>query len=195
MLYDPAGLDRPELIRLARARKPVSEFSKDKLGPEGYQVLVDEQDVQLPSKFFSFPRGPTMLIRVSRGDCTRRNRFPEHVPFPRKGGSLRPLRWKVCLEAISAPLLADMARPEAVNISNVTNLVDTEGKPNFKYVVEGANLFFTQQARFWLEKKGVVLFKDSSTNKVRGPILKFWLGRYVLMDWVGSLGRSHVVLA
>ena len=45
-------------------------------------------------------------------------------------------------------------------------LVDSEGKPNFKYVVEGANLFFTQQARLFLEKKGVVLFKDSSTNKV-----------------------------
>lgn len=26
-------------------------------------------------------------------------------------------------------------------------------------------MFFTQQARLWLEKKGVVLFKDSSTNK------------------------------
>ena len=57
-------------------------------------------------------------------------------------------------------------RPEAVNISNVSNLIDAEGKPNFKYVVEGANLFFTQQARLFLEKKGVVLFKDSSTNKV-----------------------------
>ena len=56
--------------------------------------------------------------------------------------------------------------PEAVNLSNVSSLVDTEGKPNFKYVVEGANLFFTQQARLYLEKKGVELFKDSSTNKV-----------------------------
>ncbi len=61
------------------------------------------------------------------------------------------------------------SRPEAVNISNVSNLVDVEGKPHFKYVIEGANLFFTQQARFWLEKKGVVLFKDSSTNKVGRP--------------------------
>ncbi|OBZ71447.1 NAD-specific glutamate dehydrogenase [Grifola frondosa] len=56
-------------------------------------------------------------------------------------------------------------RPEAVNISNVAALVDTEGKPHFKYVVEGANLFLTQQARIYLEKRKVVLFKDSSTNK------------------------------
>ena len=28
-------------------------------------------------------------------------------------------------------------RPESVNISNVGNLWDAEGKPNFKYIVEG----------------------------------------------------------
>jgi glutamate dehydrogenase len=56
-------------------------------------------------------------------------------------------------------------RPEAVNISNVAALVDSEGKPHFKHIVEGANLFFTQQARFYLEKRKVILFKDSSANK------------------------------
>ena len=56
-------------------------------------------------------------------------------------------------------------RPEDDNISNVAALVDSEGKPHFKYVVEGANLFFTQQARLYLEKRKVVLFKDSSANK------------------------------
>jgi glutamate dehydrogenase len=55
--------------------------------------------------------------------------------------------------------------PEAVNISNVAALVDSEGKPHFKYIVEGANLFFTQQARLYLEKRKVILFKDSSANK------------------------------
>ncbi|KAG5721467.1 NAD-specific glutamate dehydrogenase [Termitomyces sp. T112] len=56
-------------------------------------------------------------------------------------------------------------RPEAVNVSNVAALVDSEGKPHFKYIVEGANLFLTQQARLHLEKRKVVLFKDSSANK------------------------------
>ncbi|KAH9950670.1 NADH-dependent glutamate dehydrogenase [Amylocystis lapponica] len=56
-------------------------------------------------------------------------------------------------------------RPEAVNISNVAALVDSEGKAHFKYVVEGANLFLTQQARLYLERRKVILFKDSSTNK------------------------------
>jgi glutamate dehydrogenase len=56
-------------------------------------------------------------------------------------------------------------RPEAVNISNMAALVDADGKPHFKYIVEGANLFFTQQARLHLEKRRVILFKDSSANK------------------------------
>ena len=56
-------------------------------------------------------------------------------------------------------------RPEAVNISNVSALIDADGKPHFKYIVEGANLFLTQQARLHLEKRKVILFKDSSANK------------------------------
>ena len=133
VLYDPAGLDRPELIRLAKARKPISSFNTEKLGPEGYRVLVDEQDVQLPS-----------------GEVV-----PEGTQF-RNSFHFR----------VQADLFVPCGgRPEAVNISNVTNLVDPEGRPHFKYVVEGANLFFTQQARLFLEKKGVVLFKDSSANK------------------------------
>lgn len=55
--------------------------------------------------------------------------------------------------------------PEAVNVSNMAALIDAEGKPHFKYIVEGANLFFTQQARLHLEKRKVILFKDSSANK------------------------------
>ena len=133
VLHDPHGLDRSELIRLAKARKPISNFDKSKLGPEGYQVLVEQQDVQLPSG------------EIIADGTDFRNNFHFRVKadlFVPCGG-----------------------RPEAVNISNVNKLVDSDGKPHFKYVVEGANLFFTQQARFWLEKKGVVLYKDSSTNK------------------------------
>jgi hypothetical protein len=61
--------------------------------------------------------------------------------------------------------VSHLNRPEAVNISNVAALVDADGKPHFKYIVEGANLFFTQQARLHLEKRKVVLFKDASANK------------------------------
>lgn len=48
VLADPAGLNREELIRLAKARKPVAFFDKSKLGKDGYLVKVEDQDVKLP---------------------------------------------------------------------------------------------------------------------------------------------------
>lgn len=66
------------------------------------------------------------------------------------------------------------SRPEAINISNVSSLIDSDGKPHYKYIVEGANLFITQSARLYLENRGVVLYKDSSANKVNYPALGFF---------------------
>jgi len=48
VLYDPAGLNRDELVRLARRRTPVREFSRFFLGQGGFLVTVDEVDVTLP---------------------------------------------------------------------------------------------------------------------------------------------------
>ncbi|EJD34372.1 NAD-dependent glutamate dehydrogenase [Auricularia subglabra TFB-10046 SS5] len=133
VLADPAGLDREELRRLARKRVMVSHFDKSKLSKDGYLVLVEDQDVKLPSGEI-----------VPDGLDFRNNahfRFKADIFVPCGG------------------------RPEAVNISNVAALLDAEGKPHFKYIVEGANLFFTQQARLYLEKRKVIMFKDSSANK------------------------------
>ncbi|KIK99830.1 hypothetical protein PAXRUDRAFT_822277 [Paxillus rubicundulus Ve08.2h10] len=133
VLADPAGINREELVRLAKLRVPVVNFDKSKLSKDGYMVKVEDQDVKLPS-------GEVVL---------------DGTDF-RNGAHLR----------FKADLFVPCGgRPEAVNISNVAALVDTEGKPHFKYIVEGANLFFTQQARLHLEKRKVVLFKDSSANK------------------------------
>ncbi|OJT02203.1 NAD-specific glutamate dehydrogenase [Trametes pubescens] len=133
VLHDPAGLNREELVRLAKARKPVGFFDKSKLSKDGYLVKVEDQDVKLPS-------GEVVLDGTDF-------RNGAHLRF--KGDLFVPCG----------------GRPEAVNISNVAALVDSEGKPHFKYIVEGANLFLTQQARLFLEKRKVVLFKDSSANK------------------------------
>jgi glutamate dehydrogenase len=44
-------------------------------------------------------------------------------------------------------------------------MFDENGKPRFKVVVEGANLFFTQEARLEMEKRGVIVYKDAAANK------------------------------
>lgn len=76
-------------------------------------------------------------------------------------------------------------------------LIDAEGKPHFKYIVEGANLFLTQQARLHLEKRKVILFKDSSANKgmhvscrlLEANPLRRW--RYQLISRSPRRSRPH----
>lgn len=133
VIYDPSGLDRAELVRLAKARQMISNFDAKKLSSKGYRVLVEDHDLKLPTG------------EVVPDGATFRNRA--HLIF--KSDMFVPCG----------------GRPESINISNVNMLFDAEGKCHFKYIVEGANLFITKQARIELEKRGVVLFPDASANK------------------------------
>ncbi|CAO1613764.1 unnamed protein product [Jaminaea pallidilutea] len=133
VIHDPVGLDRTELVRLARARKMINHFDVSKLSRDGYRVLVEENDVKLPT-----------------GEI-----IPDGVQFRNQAHML-----------FKADLFVPCGgRPESINISNVTKLFDAEGKPHFKYIVEGANLFITKQARVELERRGVILYPDASANK------------------------------
>ncbi|PWN23922.1 putative glutamate dehydrogenase, NAD(+)-specific [Microstroma glucosiphilum] len=133
VIHDPQGLDREELTRLARGRKMISDFDISRLSKGGYRVLVEENDVKLPS-----------------GEI-----IPDGVQFRNQAHLL-----------FKADLFVPCGgRPESINISNVNRLFDAEGKPHFKYVVEGANLFVTKQARTELERRGVILYPDASANK------------------------------
>ncbi|KAI5928811.1 NAD-specific glutamate dehydrogenase-like protein [Camillea tinctor] len=55
-------------------------------------------------------------------------------------------------------------RPESIDLSSVGRLIK-DGKSVIPYIVEGANLFITQDAKLRLEEAGCVLFKDASANK------------------------------
>lgn len=48
VLADPAGINREELVRLAKLRVTVENFDKSKLSKDGYIVRVEDQDVKLP---------------------------------------------------------------------------------------------------------------------------------------------------
>ncbi|RAK75127.1 glutamate dehydrogenase (NAD(+)) [Aspergillus fijiensis CBS 313.89] len=55
-------------------------------------------------------------------------------------------------------------RPESIDLSTVGKLIN-DGKATIPYIVEGANLFITQDAKLRLERAGCILFKDASANK------------------------------
>lgn len=138
VLFDPEGLNRTELLRLATSRKMVNHFNRELLSKAGFCVLIDDHDITLPDG------------RHVDSGMNFRNNF--HLD-----------------SLASAELFVPCGgRPAAVNLSNVDKLfigTGAERRPIFKYVVEGANLFFTQEARLKLEEAGVILFRDASANK------------------------------
>jgi len=135
VLYDPNGINRPELERLAHKRLMVEHFDTTKLGPGGFRVLVKDEKVKLPNG------------EMVESGLIFRNDF--HLHSLASGDLFVPCG----------------GRPEAVNLGNVQRLFNADKQPKFKIIVEGANLFFTQDARMVLENAGVVLYKDASANK------------------------------
>ncbi|MBK8481730.1 MAG: NAD-glutamate dehydrogenase [Proteobacteria bacterium] len=135
VLYDPDGLDRSELRRLAALREPIRSFERARLGPRGFLVGVEERDLTLPD-------GTQVESGFAFRDTFHLNPLAQADLFVPCGG-----------------------RPDSVHINNVGQLIDARGVPRFRIIVEGANLFFTQAARIALEEAGVILFKDASANK------------------------------
>jgi glutamate dehydrogenase len=135
VLYDPKGIDRKELKRLAKKRETVAKFKRTFLSSKGLLVTIKDQDVVLPD-------GEKVLDGLEF-----RNMFHLHPKF-------------------AADLFVpNGGRPASVNINNWPQYIDKKGNPRFRYIVEGANLFITQDARIRLEENGVVLYKDASANK------------------------------
>ncbi len=135
VLYDPAGLDRRELTRLAKERRTGEHFHRDRLSKEGFFVNIKDHNITLPDG-----------ERVESG-LDFRNAFHLHPRF-------------------AADLFVPCGgRPSSITINNWQKCLDEKGRPRFKVIVEGANLFITQQARLRLEEKGVVIYKDASANK------------------------------
>ncbi len=135
VLFDPDGTNRPELKRLAGKRQMIEYFDRKKLSPNGFLVTIKDKNVSLPDG------------TVVKNGLSFRNTF-----------HLNPM--------LKADLFVPCGgRPNSITIQNWKELLDDSGVPRFKYIVEGANLFLTQQARLALEAKGVIIFKDASANK------------------------------
>lgn len=134
VLVDPSGLDRDELLKLAKSRSMISKYDASKLSSQGYRVLVEDNNCTLPSG------------EVVNNGTTFRNTF--HL----RSGNAYDL------------FVPCGGRPESIDISSVSNLI-VDKKSMIPYLVEGANLFCTQDAKLRLEKAGCIVFKDASANK------------------------------
>lgn len=141
VIADPNGLDKDELLRLAKERKMIEHYDRSKLSKDGYIVLVDDVDYKLPSG------------QVITSGVAFRNTF--HLKLKEQFG----------LHGVDL-FVPCGGRPAAIDTENVHELIDSNtGKSIVPYFVEGANLFVTQAAKLVLEKAGCIIFKDASTNK------------------------------
>jgi glutamate dehydrogenase len=135
VLYDPEGLNRDELVRLVKEKSMIGNYDTKLLSSNGFRIKIEENDVTLPSG------------EIVESGVSFRNNFHLH-------------------ELFTADLFVPCGgRPASISATNVNKLFKKNGEAKFKYIVEGANLFITQEARLMLEEAGVVLFKDATANK------------------------------
>ncbi|CDK25964.1 unnamed protein product [Kuraishia capsulata CBS 1993] len=141
VIVDEDGIDKQELLRLARERRMIQDFERSKLGKNGYIVLCDDVDLKLKSG------------QIVPNGVAFRNTF--HLKLSEYLGNGKVDLFVPC-----------GGRPSAIDTTTVHSLLDEKtGKPVVPIIVEGANLFITQSAKLILEHAGAIVFKDASTNK------------------------------
>ena len=74
-------------------------------------------------------------------------------------------RNELCSRVYADVFIPAGGRPYSVNAKNWELFLDRNGKPSCRAIIEGANIFFTPEAREKLQEHGVVIIKDSSANK------------------------------
>lgn len=135
VLFDPNGLDRQALRSLAKKRQACAFFPTDRLSNQGFLVKTTDNNVVLPQG------------ELVHNGVQFRNHFHLHPLF-------------------SADLFVPCGgRPRSIDLTNWKTFLRDDGTCKVKWIVEGANLFITDEARNKLQEHGVLLFKDSSTNK------------------------------
>ncbi len=144
-IFDPQGLDLEEVKNLFLKQKPIAEYPPHKLSPGGF--LLDTRVKQ---------EGKTLLWKNTNGTLTKQwlsTNDTNHI--------LRHTVHKTETDIF----VTGGGRPKTLSEKNVTDFLLDSGKPSSKAIVEGANLYLTQEARRTLEKMGVLIIKDSSANK------------------------------
>lgn len=134
VLADPNGLDKEELLRLAKKRAMINEYDASKISKDGYRVLCEDNNMTLPNG------------EVITNGTSFRNTY--HL---RDNG-------------MTDAFVPCGGRPESIDLISVNRLIKN-GKTTIPYIVEGANLFITQDAKLRLESAGCILYKDASANK------------------------------
>jgi len=146
VLFDPHGLDRQELNRLAMARHTSPRlnskaFDLTKLSSDGFFVPIDGKDIKLPD-----------------------GRFIEDGALFHKTFLVNPENRSLIEQAAIRAFIPCGGFKDTVNAGNVVRF--TRLFAELEFIVEGANVFFDDAARRYIAAEtGIRQIKDSTANK------------------------------
>lgn len=149
-IYDPQGLDLKIVAELFEQGKPIRFYPAEKLSDGGF--LLDTKTRREESAYVQ----QTLLLRKKGKKVVE-----EWIP----GSEMNHILRTNIHQTKADIFIPGGGRPRTLNESNYREFLDSEGKPTARAIIEGANLYLTEEARRALEKLGVLIIKDSSANK------------------------------
>ncbi len=147
-LHDPAGADREALGRIV-LQKDIEAFDPQALHPGGFILYRGVRRTEGLRELYK---------KVSR---TAEGLQEEWITVDEFNRSFNNLIFTVPADLF----IPAGGRPETVDESNWQKFFDSSDAPSMRAVVEGANSFITPAARVELQKRGIIVVRDSSANK------------------------------
>ena len=147
-LYDPMGINKEELNKLIH-KKDIDSFPPDKLNEGAF--LLYSRDRQRDGLIDRFKK----LVRDTKGV---QEKWVSSDDFHAELENL-------IFSHYTDVFIPCGGRPETINDDNWERLFDKDQKPTTKAIIEGANSFISPSAREKIQRKGIVILKDSSANK------------------------------
>lgn len=149
-IYDPNGLDLEILTNLFKEGKPISFYPPTKLSKGGFLLDINKKKEE---------------TLYSQKTLCWKNITGKVVEEWISGNEMNHILRHTVHQTVTDIFIPAGGRPRTLNQSNYTDFLDPTGNPTSKAIIEGANLYLTQEARRELEKLGVIIIKDSSANK------------------------------
>ncbi|MDD4099429.1 MAG: NAD-glutamate dehydrogenase, partial [Lentisphaeria bacterium] len=144
--YDPAGLDRDELLRLLFVAN-LDSFNPEKLRGEGAMMAFSKPEMK---------GGEVFHRLVVRQKGKREEKLVKQNEFMHL--------FQHNLTHYADVFIPAGGRPSTINEGNWRDYFP-DGKASFRAIVEGANSYITPAARNLIQKQGVWIVKDASANK------------------------------
>ncbi|KAH8150618.1 uncharacterized protein LAJ45_05314 [Morchella importuna] len=178
-IYNKLGIDQRKMLKL-QTGGPDGDLGSNEilLSSEKYGAIVDGSGVIVDPKGLNrdeLERLATKRLMVSNFDVTLLSevgyrvllddvnlRLPDGEIVP--NGTIFRNTFHLRSKLLFDIFVPCGGRPESINLSNVGKLIG-DGECTIPYIVEGANLFISQDAKLRLEEAGAILIKDASANK------------------------------